>query len=50
MKDRYYTRNLSEAIEQIKKEYGCKDVVVVSDVYYETDNGDYLELEFYVVF
>jgi len=50
MKKRYYEDSIKNVAEEIRREYDCEQVIIVSYEYMETDNGDYYEVEFYLIF
>ena len=50
MKKRYYEDSIKNVAEEIRSEYDCEQVIIVSYEYMETDNGDYYEVEFYLIF
>lgn len=50
MRNIYYEDSIENVAEEIKREYRCEQIVIVSYEYMETDNGDYYEVEFYLIF
>ena len=50
MRERYYMENIKEIVEYIKRKYDCEQVVIINYQYNDTDNGDYYEVEFYLIF
>ena len=50
MEKRYYEDSIKNVAEEIRRGYGCEQVVIVNYEYVETDNGGYYEVEFYLIF
>lgn len=46
----YYEDSIKNVAEEIRREYGCEQVVIVNYEYRDMYNGGYYEVEFYLIF